>query len=328
MNTTTDNGSEASENTQIKIESHEAGESGESRGIIEHESEPKPENEPEQEPESNTKLEEQAEQPEKEISHVQGSENDAYQDEVTKKEITDVEGEAGDEDEEDNENQEKHNETTLPQTSNNFKESKDYSKIFKKYQEKFDKVYSISQKLFLTEKAQRQTFHYYHRRNNALIDLIEKFDAKHPRESKNVISSSINNDEFISETDKSRIEKIIEINPRLKSTLTPLLSIDDSTKETIFKNSYKINLILNESIPELINDDLDIIETNPQDSDNWVKRNYPHLVISKYKSIDLKIDGIKENFKSQPMINKRKRKIVKDENDDNLSDGNNKKVKV
>lgn len=187
------------------------------------------------------------------------------------------------------------------ESQNVIKDNKDYSKIFEKYQERFRKVYAISQKLFMTERAQRQTFNHYQRRNNALMDLL------------NEVEQPNNDQDILSDGDKLRLENLSELNPRLKNTLAPLLAIEDPTKNIKIKNSYKVNMLLHEGVPELISDDLDLVENNPQDSDFWIRRNYPHLVISKYKPIDLKPTGVHEHFEQSQPLKKGKRKPVKEE---------------
>lgn len=192
--------------------------------------------------------------------------------------------------------------TTEPDVDHAAKDTKDYSKIFEKYQERFNKVYETSQQLFYSERAQRETLNYYQRRNNAILELLNKLED-------NKDTAEI--DDILDDGDKIRIENILEMNPKLKPVLDPLLNLDQGTVQ--LKNSYKINLFLQESIPELASDDLDLIESNPQSSDTWIRRNHPNLVISKYKAIDLKSTGIREALEAPVPLSKKKRKIVKEE---------------
>lgn len=204
-----------------------------------------------------------------------------------------------------------HDATQDPTSSN-----KDYAKLFEKYQERFYKVYSISQKLFQNEVSQRQALSFYQRRNNALIDLLDKFESKEPL--------SPTTDQVMAGTDKSRIENLIAMNPRLQEVLTPLLAIDDSQQQ--FKETHKINLLINEAIPDLINDDMGNFELNPQDIEPWVRRHYPNLVISKYKPLTINANKFKETVDTgSTTTTKRKRKLSKD--DENEEDPQSKKPK-
>lgn len=178
-------------------------------------------------------------------------------------------------------------------------EGRDYAKIFEKYQERFNQAYAISKKLFQTEKAQRQTLNYYYRRNNTLLDLLDKFETEQEQE-----------ESF--DIDPARVANIIELNPQLGQSLTPLLNLSDSQ---VVKKSYKVNLVVAENVPELVNDDLDVIEQNPQDTEPWVRRNYSHLVVSKFKAIDVMTKGVRENADAA-LGSKKRKKLPKDEGAD------------
>lgn len=180
--------------------------------------------------------------------------------------------------------------------------NKDYAKLFEKYQERFYKVYSVSQKLFQNEVSQRETLSFYQRRNNALIDLLDKFES-----GKQETTAS---PEILSNTDISRIENLISMNPKLQSILSPLLAIDDLLQQ--LKHTHKINLLINEAIPELINDDTSNFELNPQDIEPWVRRHYPNLIISKYKPISINANKFNESIELTT-ANKKKRKVSKDD---------------
>ena len=194
--------------------------------------------------------------------------------------------------------------------------NKDYAKLFEKYQERFYKVYSVSQKIFQSEVSQRQALSFYQRRNNALIDLLDKF------ESKELVAPST--DQAPADGVNSRIENLIAMNPRLLEVLTPLLSIDDPKQQ--FKETHKINLLINEAIPDLINDDMGNFELNPQDIEPWVRRHYPNLVISKYKPLTISGNKFKETVDTgSTTTTKRKRKLSKD--DENDEDPQSKKPK-
>ncbi|XP_062811883.1 uncharacterized protein PRCAT00005208001, partial [Priceomyces carsonii] len=148
----------------------------------------------------------------------------------------------------------------------------DYPKLFEKYQERFSKAYTISQKLFDIEKAQRETLSFYKRRNNAIIDTLCEMEEKDA-------TSSLNKDKNsqITEIDKSRIENIISLNPRVSKYLSYVLNESEDFKVS---KSKEINLLINESIAELSQDDLINQEINPQDVESWCRRHYQNLVIS------------------------------------------------
>lgn len=181
--------------------------------------------------------------------------------------------------------------------------NKDYGKVFEKYQERFSKVYSTSQDLFQAELSQRQALNFYCRRNNALLDLLHESENNEPAPLQRQI---------LSENDKLRIDNLMKLNPKLQKTLSPLLEIENRSQQ--LKSTYKINLLINETIPELINDDIDNLELNPQDIEPWVRRHYPHLVISKYMPINVSANKFNESNDIIPTsVSKRKRKILKDE---------------
>mmetsp|Transcript_7666 Transcript_7666/g.9492 ORF Transcript_7666/g.9492 Transcript_7666/m.9492 type:complete len:291 (-) Transcript_7666:24-896(-) len=195
--------------------------------------------------------------------------------------------------------------------------NKDYAKLFEKYQERFYKVYSVSQRLFQNEISQRQTLNFYQRRNNALIDLLDKFESKE--------SISPTTTQALPDADKSRIENLIAMNPKLQKVLAPLLTIDDPEQQ--FKETHKINLLISETIPDLINDDMGSFELNPQDIEPWVRRHYPNLVISKYKPLKISGNKFKETIDSvSTTATKRKRKLSKE--DENDEDPQSKKPKT
>lgn len=180
----------------------------------------------------------------------------------------------------------------------------DYPKLFEKYQERFHLAYSNSQKLFNIEQAQRETLNYYHRRNIAILDLLLNFEKKE-------------SEDFLSEPDRNRLENVIQMNPKLKKHLAPLLN--DFDKESVSKN-HKIDLFVTENIPELISDDLKGFEVNPQDIDSWCRRHYPNLVISKFRPLNLKPIGVdvadKELVQGGPKLVPRKRRKLEEEADE------------
>lgn len=149
---------------------------------------------------------------------------------------------------------------------------------YKRLQQQFKVGYEISQKLFLEEQDQRQAMAFYQRRNNAMLEVLSKVDTQ----PNSLIS-----------IDKSRISKIIEQSPRLSKTLTPLLEF---TNESKLDKLHYVNLFINESLPELINDDLSSIEINPQNIESWIRRQKLQLISKNFKPIDIPATGIHQEY--------------------------------
>lgn len=177
----------------------------------------------------------------------------------------------------------------------------DYNKIYEGLQERFNKVYSISQKLFVTEKTQRQTMYYYKRRNDALLDLLCELEDCGDEDLDTPTSF-----------DHERIANIISEKPELGEILDPVLQIalgEDASNIKV-KDSYNVDLAVNESIPDIVNDELDTVEVNPQDTEMWTRRNYAHLVISKFKPVEIRGKGVREYINSPTLNTKRKKKLM------------------
>lgn len=174
----------------------------------------------------------------------------------------------------------------------------DYNKIYDTLQEHFNKVYSVSQKLFVTEKTQRQTMYYYKRRNDAILDLLCELEG----EDENV--------DIPVHLEPQRIADIISAKPELQNILEPALRIarGDDPATIKVKESYNVDLAVNESIPEIANDELDTVEINPQDTEMWTRRNYAHLVISKFKPVEIRGKGVREYIIPPTITTKRKKK--------------------
>lgn len=173
----------------------------------------------------------------------------------------------------------------------------DYSKVYEELLAQFNQAYLMSQKMFITEKTQRQTLYYYKRRNNALLDFLAKLDE----------------DERIAATtdlDLQRINSVIAKKPELLETLTPLLQMASSLNhdDIQLKESYNVGLAVDEIIPELVGDELDIAEVNPQDTEMWTRRNYSHLVVSKFKPVEIRSKGVREYTEPPSLNNKRRKK--------------------
>lgn len=184
-----------------------------------------------------------------------------------------------------------------PQESQEPAEEIDYSKIYDDLQERFNKVYSISQKLFVTEKTQRQTLYYYKRRNDALLDLLSEME------------DDSETDDPLS-IDEDRISQIISAKPELAELLSPVSRIASGQDPASIKmkDSYNVNLAVVEAIPETVIDELDTVEVNPQDTEMWTRRNYAHLVLSKFKPVEIRGKGVREYINSPTLNNKRKKK--------------------
>lgn len=192
--------------------------------------------------------------------------------------------------------------------------SKDYHKIYEKYHDKFKKVYAQSIRLFESEKSQRQTLAYYQRKNQALLRVLEEFETANGYKEE---PDSV--EQIFAGGDRSRLEKIVQQAPHLASSLGPIFQLiageeqdvddeDVDVDEDEPKNSkhivetpenlilvqkrHYINLYINETVPDLINDDLISIETNPQDPESWTRRHYPNLTTSKFKPVHFPANGL------------------------------------
>lgn len=176
----------------------------------------------------------------------------------------------------------------------------DYNKIYDDLLKHFDAAYLRSRTLHLTEKVQRQTLYHYKRRVNALVDYLRLFDDG-------------THDVLDTETmpvDKTRIENLILFDPSLKDVLTPVVQMADETDpaEIQVGQSYGVDLVVDELIPELPDDELDNAEMNPQEVELWARRNFSHLVVSKFKPADIKARGVREDSEVSSILPKRKKK--------------------
>lgn len=173
----------------------------------------------------------------------------------------------------------------------------DYSKIYEELQEKFNKVFAVSQKLFITDKTQRQTLYYYKRRNDALLDFLAEVDNQETA-----------NEPF--EIDNDRLTNLISLAPNLAQILSPLqkLSSHEAPESIQLKELLHADLPVYEMVPDTVNDELDTVEVNPQDTDMWIRRNYAHLVISKFKPLDIRGKGVREYIDAPAVGAKRKKK--------------------
>lgn len=162
----------------------------------------------------------------------------------------------------------------------------DYNQIYELLQARFNKSYALSQKLFVTEKTQRQTLYHYKRRVNALLDVLRDIEGE----------SAANIDEPLN-IDHDRLALLVTWQPELKECLQTALDISDGSmtpSQIPLKRSYGVNLAVDEMIPELPNDELDTIELNPQDTDMWIRRHFLHLVVSKFRPAEIRAKGVRE----------------------------------
>lgn len=177
----------------------------------------------------------------------------------------------------------------------------DYAKIHEALLEEFNTAYEKSQTLVVTEKTQRQALYYYQRRNQALLDLLAEFDED---------DSWLDEDEdAFWKRSSERVEKIVEQDPLLQPSLQPVMDIASRTRDSIIflKRTARLDLAVAEMVPELHYDELDPVETNPQDIEMWTRRNYSHLVTSKFRPFEIKARGVRD-YLDQAGVNNRKRK--------------------
>lgn len=179
-------------------------------------------------------------------------------------------------------------------------ESIDYYQIYDELMEKFNKVYNESQVLHAAEKVQRQTLYQYKRRKNALIDFLRSFDD----------STFEFLDDLTMKIDEARIESLLMFDPSLKQKLMPILQIarDELAQDISLEDSAGLSLIVDELIPELQYDELDAAEMNPQEMEMWVRRNFSHLVVSKFKPADIRAKGVRDYVDSSSSNMKRRKR--------------------
>lgn len=178
-------------------------------------------------------------------------------------------------------------------------ESVDYNKIYDELMERFDKAIHRSQTIHAAEKVQRQTLYHYRRRNNALLDFLRSFDDS----SYEILDESMS-------VDASRIEGLMLTDHNLQPVLKSILQIakGESPNSIELGESYGINLAVDELIPELPEDELDAAELNPQDLEMWTRRNFSHLVTSKFKPADVRAKGVRDFVDSSANNNKRRKR--------------------
>lgn len=185
------------------------------------------------------------------------------------------------------------------ETANDVTEPTDYSKLYDTLLNRFNTVYHQSQTLHMTNKMQRQVLYHYKRRNNALLDFIRVFDDP-TYDDLDVESMPV---------DAARIESLVAFEPSLKAILGPAVQIAKSVLASEIKldNSFGANLAVDELIPELPYDELEAAEKNPQDIGIWSRRNFSHLVVSKFRPADVRARGVRD-YASSDNLKRRRRK--------------------
>lgn len=175
----------------------------------------------------------------------------------------------------------------------------DYGKVYEELQLHFHEVYTVSQRLAVTEKAQRQTLYSYRRKIDALLDYMAELEGRDEEPIEQPL-----------DLDSRRIEEILQKKPELKLTLEPLLQIaqNELPANIKFKKSYNANLAVDELIPDIRQDELDTVEVNPQETEMWVRRNYPHLVVSKFKPVEIRGKDVREYNDPNLLAPKKKRR--------------------
>ncbi|RKP29963.1 hypothetical protein METBISCDRAFT_27819 [Metschnikowia bicuspidata] len=186
-----------------------------------------------------------------------------------------------------------------PETANDVTELTDYSKLYDTLLNRFNTVYHQSQTLHMTNKMQRQALYHYKRRNNALLDFIRVFDDP-TYDDLDVESMPV---------DAARIESLVAFEPSLKVVLAPAVQIAKSVPASEIKldHSFGANLAVDELIPELPYDELEAAEKNPQDIGIWSRRNFSHLVVSKFRPADVRARGVRD-YASSDNLKRRRRK--------------------
>ena len=155
-------------------------------------------------------------------------------------------------------------------------------KIYQIYQKRFKLSIKKSNKLFESLRNQNTTLSYYQRRNQSFLTILQDIEQQQQEEEQK--NKEDKGDELM-----NRMKKIIEKMPRCKDSLIPFIELFENEK--INKNKL-IDLYVIEKIPDLINDDLVKLKTNPQNIENWCIRNNPNLINLNYKP--LTIDNLQD----------------------------------
>ncbi|EMG50077.1 hypothetical protein SBY92_003760 [Candida maltosa Xu316] len=161
-------------------------------------------------------------------------------------------------------------------------------KLYDDYNDKFRHAYRKSVELFESEQNSRITMSYYHRRNQALLDLLSQFEQQQ--------SPKAEEEEL-----GKRLEGLVGRVPRVEKCIVPLLEL---IKDGKVDKSELIHLYMLEKIPDLVNDDISKFVKNPQDIVNWNLRNQSNgnlLIDGGYKPIT--VDCFQEYNGSDYLLN-------------------------
>ncbi|RCK63441.1 hypothetical protein Cantr_10122 [Candida viswanathii] len=179
--------------------------------------------------------------------------------------------------------------------------------LYEGYQARFKSSITQSQRLFESLRNQNFTLAYYHRRNQSLLTVLDELEDKKKELGDGTCEDLLD-----------RMQRVVEKMPRCKDALIPFIELFENGK--VAKNEL-VNLYMLEKVPDLVNDDLVKLQTNPQSIENWCIRNNPNLINLNYKPIT--IDNLQDyNGGTEYLLNL---------NDDFLtsqSSGNRKKRKL
>ncbi|RCK60572.1 hypothetical protein Cantr_07989 [Candida viswanathii] len=179
--------------------------------------------------------------------------------------------------------------------------------LYEAYQARFKSSITQSQRLFESLRNQNFTLAYYHRRNQSLLTVLDELEDK-----KKELGDGTGDDLL------DRMQKVVEKMPRCKDALIPFIELFENGK--VAKNEL-VNLYMLEKVPDLVNDDLVKLQTNPQSIENWCIRNNPNLINLNYKPIT--IDNLQDyNGGTEYLLN------LNDDFLTNQSSGNRKKRKL
>lgn len=173
-----------------------------------------------------------------------------------------------------------------------------YHKVYEKYQDKFTQVFDESKRLFKLEQINRTYMSYLKRRNNGILDVLAELEDDDLLDEIEVkMAEDDDNDDEQIHIDTNRIENIMSMAPKLRHSLSILTKFSDSSVlQAPLKNLVPSDLFIDELIPDMANDDFRELETNPQLVDNWTRRHYPNLVVSKLKPLIYKPYGVLDEF--------------------------------
>lgn len=170
-------------------------------------------------------------------------------------------------------------------------EAEDLSSVYELYKRRFQNAYTKSIQLFEHEQAQRQTLYYYQRRNNAILGILDAYEESSGNQKTQV-------QDPVSEI--AKIDQILARSPVLAPELSKVKALLSQSESDIsgllLRKRHLLDLYINESVPELINDDVASHENNPQSIHSWAKRNYPDLISVNFKPINFTTEGLAKEY--------------------------------